>query len=150
MSLHIDIKSQIKEAMLKKQAVRLSVLRSLVAAFTNELVAKSRKPQEELQDAEALTVIKRSINQHKDSIEQFKKGGREDLVTAEARELKVLEEYMPAQMSKEDIRKIAEAKKTEMGITDKSKIGMFMGALMKELKGKADGGDVKAVVENLF
>lgn len=148
--LHSNIKSQIKEAMLAKEAVRLSVVRGLVAAFTNELVAKGRKPTEELSDEETLAVIRRAVKQRKDSIEQFKAGGRNDLVEAESAELAILEKYLPKMMSREEIKKIAEVKKTELGIVDKSKMGQFMGALMKELKGKADGGDVKEVVEKLF
>lgn len=150
MSLHQKIKSQIKEAMLKKEAVRLSVVRGLVAAFVNELVAKSRKPDGELTDEEAFAVIKRSVKQRKDSIEQFKKGNRADLVAAEEAELKILETYLPAQISREEIKKVAEAKKAALGITDKSKVGMLVGAVMKELKGQADGVDVKAVVDQLL
>lgn len=150
MSLHQQVKSQIKEAMLKKEAVRLSVVRGLVAAFVNELIAKGRKPNGELADEEALSVIKRSVKQRKDSIEQFQKGGRGDLVEEETAELKILETYLPAVVSREEIKKVAEVKKVALGITDESKIGMLIGAVMKELKGKADGADVKAVIDGLF
>lgn len=150
MSLHQKIKSQIKEALLKKETLRLSVVRSLVAAFTNESVAKARKPDGELTDEEALAVIKRSVKQRKDSIEQFKKGNRADLVEAEEAEQKILETYLPAQVSREEIKKVAEVKKVALGIVDKSKAGILVGAVMKELKGKADGADVKVVVEGLF
>ena len=139
-----------KEALLKKETVRLSVLRSLLAGFTNELVARGRKPQEEATDEEALSVIKRSVKQHKDSIEQFKAGGREDLVVDETAELMILETYLPMSMPKEEIKKVAEEVKTRLGVTDKAKMGQLVGAVMKELKGKANGGDVKAVVESLF
>ncbi|OHA20115.1 MAG: hypothetical protein A2836_01500 [Candidatus Taylorbacteria bacterium RIFCSPHIGHO2_01_FULL_45_63] len=150
MSLQQQIKSQMKEALLKKETVRLSVLRSLLAGFTNELVARGRKPQEEATDEEALSVIKRSVKQHKDSIEQFKAGGREDLVVDETAELMILETYLPMSMPKEEIKKVAEEVKTRLGVTDKAKMGQLVGAVMKELKGKANGGDVKAVVESLF
>ncbi len=150
MSLHTEIKAQIKDAMLKKEAVRLTVLRGLVAAFTNELVAKSRKPQEELADEEVLTVIRRSVKQHKDSIDQFTKGNRPDLVEGEAAELVILEAFLPATMPKDEIKKVAEAKMKELGITDKTKMNQLMGALMKDLKGKAEGSDVKSVIESLF
>jgi len=73
-----------------------------------------------------------------------------DLVENEQTELKILETFLPKMMSKEEIKKIAEAKKAELGITDKAKAGMLMSGIMKELKGKADGSDVKAVVEELF
>lgn len=150
MSLQNDIKGKIKEAMLAKDSVRLTVIRSLVAAFTNELVAKRRKPTEELADEDALAVIRRSIKQSKDSIEQFQKGGRRDLVDAETAELRVLEMFTPAQMSREKVKPIVEAKKAELGISDKKDAGKLMAVVMKELKGKADGADVKAVVDSLF
>jgi uncharacterized protein YqeY len=150
MSLQKDIHSKIKEAMVAKDSVRLTVLRGLFSAFTNELVAKGRKPQDELTDDEALAVIKRAVKQRKDSIDQFTKGNRLDLVANEEAELKILNTFLPQMMNKEEIKKIAEKKKAEMNVTDKAGMGKFMGALMKEFKGKADGDDVKSVVESLF
>lgn len=148
--IQVQIKEEIKKAMLARETVRLNTLRGLSAAFTNELVAKGMKPQEELPDDACLAVIKRLVKQRKESIEQFKAGNRQDLVDAEASELSILETFLPQMMSQDDIRKIAEAKKTEMGITDKTKLGMLIGAVLKETKGQADGGDVKMVVESLF
>ncbi len=130
--------------------VKLGVLRGLVTAFTNELVATKRTPQEELGDEEVLNVIRRAVKQRKDSIDQFTKGGREDLAVTEREELAVLETYLPAQMSREDVMAVAKAKMAEMGAIDPSKKGMFMGALMKDLKGKADGDVVKEVVDTLL
>lgn len=148
MSLHADIKNQIKDAMRAKDAVKLNVLRGLSSAFTNELIT-SKSSEPELSDDQAIAIIKRQVKQRKDSIEQFEKGGRPELAESEKTELSILETYLPETMSKDEIRKIAEAKMTELGSVDKSKMGMFMGSLMKELKGKADGGDVKEVVEEL-
>lgn len=148
--LHEQIKSGIKEAMMAKDQVRLKTLRSMVSAFTNELVAKSRKPDEMLNDEEVLAVIARLAKQRKDSIEQFKKGNRDDLVQEESAELAILEKYLPEMMSKDDVEKIARAKKDELGITDATKKGMLMAALMKDLKGKADGSVVKEAVDALF
>lgn len=136
--------------MLAKDTVRLTVLRNLTASFTNELVAKGKKPQEELSDEDALVVVKRLINQRKDSIDQFTKGGRPELAESEQAELDILNTFMPPQMSKQEIKKVAIAKKESMGITDKTKVNQLMGALMKDLKGKADGNDVKEVVAELF
>lgn len=150
MSLHVQIKEQIKEAMKAKDTVRLGVVRGLVASFTNELVSLKRMPQEELSDEEALNVIRKAVKQRKDSIEQFSKGGREDLVSSEKAELQILETYLPAQMSKDEVMKVAKAKMSELGDIDKSRSGMFMGILMKELKGKADGDTVKNVVDELL
>lgn len=150
MSIHNDIKNQIKEAMKAKDEVRLMVIRGLVAAFTNELVAKQRKPNGELTDEEALAVIKRSVKQHKDSIEQFKKGNRDDLVENEEAELKILETYMPEQMSEEEVSRVVETKIKELGISDKKEAGKVMAAVMKEMKGKADGTTVKAAVDKIL
>lgn len=150
MSLHAQIKEDVKKAMLARDTVRLNALRNLSAAFTNELVAKSQKPQEELKDEFALAVIKRLSNQRKDSIEQFEKAGRNDLVQNEKDELAILETFLPKMMSKEEIKKVVEAKKSELGITDKAGTGKLIGAVAKELKGKADGADIKTVVEASF
>jgi uncharacterized protein len=148
--LHAEIKEKIKEAMKARNEVELSVLRGLSTAFTNELVASKRMPSDVLTDEEVLAVIKKQAKQRKDSIEQFKAGGRDELAEEEQKELEVLSVYLPEEMSKEEVEKIAKAKKEEMGIDDKSKMGILMGAIMKETKGKADGSVVKEVVEKLF
>jgi len=148
--LHEQIKSGIKDAMMAKDALRLQAFRAMSAAFTNELVAKNKKPQEMLTDEEALLVINRLAKQRKDSIEQFKKGGREDLVKEEEAELAVLETYLPKLMDRIEVEKIARSKKDELGISDGTKKGMLMSALMKDLKGKADGMMVKEVVDSLL
>lgn len=144
------IREQIKQAMLARESEKLLVLRGILTAFTNELVAKGLKPQDKLPDEDCINVIRRLAKQRKDSILQFEKGGRADLSAVEKVELAILETYLPQMISKDEIKKVAEAKKTELGMTDKSKMGMLMGAVMKELKGRADGADVKDVVEGLF
>lgn len=149
MSLHQDIKTKVGEALKARDAVRLNVLRGLLTAFTNEAVAKKRKPDEELSDEEALSVISRAVKQRKDSIEQFEKGGRADLAEAEKAELAILEAYLPAQMSREEISEYVKRKHAELNI-DKDKKNQFMGMVMKELKGKADGALVKEVVDTLI
>lgn len=148
--LHEQIKESLKEAMLAKDTVKLKTIRNMLAAFMNELVAIGKKPNEFLTDEEVLTVIARLAKQRKDSIEQFRKGNREDLADEENAELKILETYLPKMMEKEEVEKIAKAKKDELAIEDVSKKGTLMSELMKELKGKADGDLVKEVVDNLF
>ena len=150
MSLHQTIRDQIKESMKAGDKVRLEVMRGLVTAFTNELVAQKRMPQDVLTDEEALSVISRLSKQRKDSIEQFTKGGRMDLVEEEIKQLAILSEYLPEMMGKEDIEKIAKNKKDELGLSDPSKKGLLMSSLMKDLKGKADGSMVREVVDQLF
>lgn len=150
MTLINDIKTELKEAMRAKDADKLTVLRCLITGFTNELVATGKTPQDEVTDELAMTIIKRQVKQRKDSIEQFEKGGRADLADKEKVELAFLEVYLPQMMTQDQIRPIAEAKKAELGATDKAKMGVLVGAIMKETAGKADGADVKAVVESLF
>ena len=153
MKIQQQIKNEMREAMKNREEVRLMVLRSLISGFTNELVASGKKPQDEIEDASALGVIKRAVKQRKDSIEQYGKGGREDLVANETAELKILEKYLPEMMSEEKIREIAMTKKAELGVEDKSKIGILMGAIIEQIKStgdEADGALVKKVVEELF
>jgi len=150
MAIHETLKKSIPDALRAHDEVRLRTLRSLITAMTNEVVAKKRKPDEFLTDDEALAVIKRAVNQRKDSIEQFEKASRNDLVEPEKAELVILESYLPSMMSQEEIMVVAKAKVAELNFSSKTDAGKFTGILMKELKGKADGGDVKAVVDSLF
>lgn len=149
MTIHESVKAGIPEALRAKDEARLRTLRSLTTAMTNEVVAKKRKPNEFLTDEEALAVLKRAANQRKDSIEQFEKAGRPELAVPEKEELAIVESFLPAQMSREDVEKVVKEKIASMG-ADKSKAGMLTGAVMKELKGQADGGMVKEVVDSLL
>ncbi len=141
-------------AMKAHDETRLLVMRGISTAFTNELVATKRKPTDMLTDDEAIAVITRLSKQRKESINQFNAGGRPELAAAEEAELAILSEFLPEMMGVEEIKKFAEAKirqlADELGTIDASKKGMLVGALMKDLKGKADGGDVKNVVDSLF
>jgi uncharacterized protein YqeY len=149
--LHETIKNQIKDALRAKDTIRLDVLRGLNALFLNELATTSGSG-EFLSDDKVLALIKRSVKQRKDSIEQFTKGAREDLASKEKAELVILESFMPSMMSREEIKLIAhqriEALKSAGGFDPKAS-GKLTGMIMKELAGKADGTDVKAVVEEL-
>lgn len=150
MSLHETIKASLKDAMKAREEVKLRVIRHIMTAATNELVATGKTPQDILGDDETLAVIKRLAKQRKESILQYEAANRPELAEPEKVELVVLETYLPQMMSQDEIKPVAEAKKSELGIDDKSKMGMLVGAVMKELAGKADGGDVKEVVESLF
>lgn len=150
MTIHEQIKEGIKTAMKAKDETRLMVMRGVSTAFTNELVATKRMPTEMLNDEEAVAVITRLSKQRKEAIAQYTAGGRPELAENEEKELAILQEFLPTMMSVDEIKKFVEAKKAELGISDPSKKGMLVGALMKHLKGKADGGDVKNVVDSLF
>lgn len=150
MSLHEQIKDNIKECMKAGDKIRLEVMRGLVTAFTNELVSKGKTPQDLLGDEEALAVITRLAKQRKDSIEQFTKGGRLDLVEEENSQLSILQEYLPKLMERNEVEEFVKVKISELGVIDPTKKGIFMASLMKDLKGKADGSMVKEVVDELF
>jgi len=147
---HEDIKNAIKDAMRAKDGVRLEVLRSIASACTNALVSAGNMPQDILPEEEVMLVITRLAKQRKDSIDQFEKGGRVDLAEDEKKELAILQEFLPVLMSVEEIMPYAKSKKDALGIEDKAKMGILVGAIMKELQGKADGSDVKTAVEKLF
>jgi uncharacterized protein YqeY len=150
MSLHEQIKGEIKTAMMAKDTVRLEVMRGLTTAFMNELVATSRTPQDLLTDEQALAVITRIAKQRKDSIEQFTKGGRMDLVAEDQAQLAILETYLPKMMEKGEVETVVKDILEKSSPVDPSKKGMFMAQVMKELKGKADGAMVKQVVDELL
>jgi len=147
MTLQETIKAKTKDAMIAKQAERVQALRSMTAAFQSEAIAKK---VDTLDEDQTIAIIKRLAKQRKDSIDQFAKGGRQDLVDAEKSELAVLEEFLPASMPREQVLEIAKKKKAELNVTDKAKLGQLMGAVIKESKGTADGAMVKEVVESLF
>ena len=149
MTIHQQIKDGIKQAMIAKDTVRLTTLRGVSAAFMNEIVAK-KSTEAELSDEDAISIIRKLVKQRKDSIDQFIKGGRPELAESEEAEMKILDGFLPQLMSREDIKKIVEAKKAEAGEIDKAKMGVFMGGIMKDLKGKADGALVKEVIDEIF
>ena len=145
--MHDKIKNNIKEAMRAHETLRLDTLRGLSAAFNSELLKKPGATS--LPDEDVIAVIRRGVKQRRDSIEQFEKGGRKDLADKEKAELAILDSYLPKLMSQDEIKKFVKGKIAGGMAFDKAKAGQFMGAIMKELKGKADGADVKAVVEAL-
>ena len=150
MSIAIDIREKMKNAMREKDHVALDTYRGTLSAFTSELVASGKTPQDEVSDEPALKVIQRIIKQRKDSIAQFEAGGRTDLAEEEKAQLALLQEFQPLQMSDDAIRAIAIEKKESLGVTDKTKAGILTGAVMKEVAGRADGSVVKQIIDSLF
>jgi len=144
------IREEMTTAMKARDSIRLDTLRGALTAFTNELVAKGKKPTEEIDDQDAIAVLKRLAKQRKEAAESFEKGGRTELAEKEKSELTILEEYLPRRASREEIEKVAIAKKEELGVTDASGVGKLTGAVMKEMAGNADGTVVKEVIEGLF
>jgi hypothetical protein len=118
--------------------------------MTNEVMAKKRRPDEFLTDDEAMAVLKRAANQRKDSIEAFESAGRMELSGGEKEELEVIQSFLPAQLSHDEIVEVVKAKMDELGIASKADAGRFTGAVMKDLAGRADGAMVKSVIDSLL
>ncbi len=163
MTIHETIEDQIKEALRAKDEVRLRTLRSLFAAMTNESIAlysnqgasvtlseRSGTSHHPLSDAEAIAVIRRAAKQRKDSIEQFEAARRMDLAKSEKDELTIIDSYLPAMMNREEIEAAGRAKMQALGLSVVADRPTLMRALMQDLKGKADGSEVKAVVDSLL
>jgi hypothetical protein len=148
-----QIKAELKKAMMEKNAERLGVIRILSAAFTNEMVSEARissgkASDEPLTDEEVLKVLKREAKKRKDSIEQYTNAARPELAEEEMKEMKIIEEFLPEQMSREEIIKRV-SEKLAIEPVDPTKKGQFIGAMMRELGSNADGGIVKEVIDEL-
>ena len=144
------IRKDMVAAMKAKDATRVTTLRGVLSAFTNELVAKGKKPTEQLADTDATAVLKRLAKQRKDSIEQYTAGNRPELAEQEKTELAIIEEYLPEMASRaqidESIKKHAEGVNPE----DKSARGQLIGAVMGDFGGLADGKEVAEAIGDFF
>lgn len=144
MKLLDQVNADIANAMRARETVRLSALRMLKTALTNKGVEKAR----ELDDNEGLQVIGTLIKQRRDSIEQFQKGGRQDLVDREAAEIVVLEGYLPPPVSEVELSEIIERAVSETGASSPKDMGKVMKAVMGRLSGRtADGRVVSELVK---
>lgn len=148
MSLKEKLSSDLQAAMRAGEEVRKSTLRMLLSAVTSAEVATSER--RELSDEQVLQVVAKQVKQRKESIEEFKKANRTDLVDKESAELKVLEEYMPAQMGHDEIMAEAKAVIASVGAAGPSDKGKVMKELMPRLAGKADGREINEVVMELL
>jgi uncharacterized protein YqeY len=148
MPLKEQLTADLTDAMRQSDDVRKSTLRMLLAAINVAEVAGPERRQ--LSDEQVMQVLMKQVKQHHDSIEEFQKAGRQDLVDQEAAELKVLEAYMPPQMPREEIE--AEARKAiaEVGAKGPSDKGKVMQTLMPRLSGRAEGREINAVVTELL
>jgi hypothetical protein len=147
MDTYGTIESEMKGAMKQKDILKLSVLRMAIAAVRNtEIIKKVKK----LEESDVLQVIQKMIKEHKESIAQFEKGGRMDLVDKEKRELEVLQKYVPKEMSEEELTSIVKIAVQESGFTSKADAGKVMKVVMEKVKGKADGKMVNKIVLSLL
>ena len=146
MSLKEQLNNDLKDSMRNKDKVQTETLRLLKSAIKYaDIEAKA-----ELDDSGVLAVIAKQAKQRRDSIAEFEKANRTDLVDKEAAELAILERYLPSQMSEEEITEKAQAVIAELGITDIKGVGQVMKRLMAELKGQADGKLINQVVRRLL
>lgn len=145
MSLVTQIGDELKAAMKSGETVKRDTLRFLQSALKNVAIEK-RKPATEFTDAEVQEVVKRLVKQRKDSIEQYKTGGREDLVAKEEAELAFLTPYLPTTLSPEATEALIEKVLASLGEVTAKDMGRVMGAVMKESAGQADGQLVREVV----
>lgn len=149
MSLYATISDHLKEAMKSGDAFRRDTLRLVQSAVKNVAIDKHKAPAE-FSDSEIEEVLRRLVKQRKDSIEQYRAGGREDLASSEEAELKLLAAYLPQAMPEAELRALVEEALKESGITEKSKMGQAMGMVMKKVAGRASGDDVRKMVETLL
>lgn len=146
MSLQQKINDDLKEAMRAKDAARLSVLRLVKAALMNSAIEKVGADGE-LNDADAIAVIRKQVKERQDSIESFKKGGRPELAEKENAEIAVLNAYLPQAMSAEELQSIVSETIRETGATSRAQMGAVMKALQTKVAGRADGKTLSAEVQ---
>ena len=143
MSLLERLNTDMKQAMKNKEKDKLTVIRMLKAALQNESI----KLGSELSEEAELSVLSREVKQRKDSLHEFEKADRKDLVDKVRAELKHVEIYMPKQLSEEELAEIVSAVIAETGASSKKDMGKVMAALMPKIKGKADGSLVNKLVQ---
>lgn len=146
MTLKQAILSDMKEAMKSGDVIKRDTLRMLDSMIKNTEIEKLKK-EEGLSDEEVQAVIARAVKQRRDSVEQYKAGGREDLAEKESKEIEILAAYMPAQLGEDKVREIVQAVIAETRATSKADMGKVMGQAMGRLKGQVDGNVVKKMVE---
>ena len=143
MTLKEQITEDMKSAMRAKEAERLGTIRLLLAAI------KQREVDERItvDDAGIIAILEKLIKQRKDSIEQFQKAGRTDLVDQESKELAILQAYMPAQLSAAEVQSAIQKVIADLGASGPQDMGKVIGALKAQLAGKADMGMVSGLVK---
>jgi len=139
------LQEELKQTMLARDVLKTSVLRLILSAINYCEIQKGGAGYEAT-DEDVLQVIQKEAKQRKDSIEQFQKANRPELVEKETKELEMLQVYLPQQMSEDQIREIVKQTIGEIGATSVAEMGKVMGALMPKFKGKADGGLVSKIV----
>ncbi len=146
MTLKETIDAHMKQAMLKREATRLSTLRMIKAKLLEKEVERRTTPGG-ISAADEMQVLTSSAKMRKEAIEEFEKAGRKDLADKERAELEIIQEYLPKQMTREEIAKVVAELATQLDAQTQKDFGKLMSAVMKELKGKADGKIVQELVK---
>lgn len=147
MSIKETILEDLKKAMKSRDADRLRVLRSLKAKLLEKEISERSEGKAELTDEQSVEVLMKAAKQRKESIDQFRKGDREELAEKEEQELEVIETYLPKMLNDEEIRAEVRKQIEATGASGMSEMGKVMGVMMAKLKGKADGSDVSRIVK---
>ena len=143
-----DISEGIKEAMKAKDAVRRDTLRNVKKVFLEAKTAPGAN--DELSDADALKILQKLAKQGRESAEIFTQQGRADLAENELAQVRVLEEYLPKQLSEAELESALRAIIAQLGVTEPREIGKVMGVATKQLAGKADGKAISAMVKKIL
>ncbi len=147
MTLVEKINAELKASMLAKDADRTGALRMLKSAIGYAQIEKKVEP---LPDADALAVVQKEAKKRRDSITEFERGGRAELAAKEAAELKVLEEFLPKQLSPEELETLVKAAIAEAGATSKKDMGAVMKLAQAKAAGRADGKALSGLVNRLL
>jgi uncharacterized protein len=147
MSLKERILDDLKASMKAKETDKTMVLRSLKAKILEKEISERKGGESTLNDEQIIEVLMKAAKQRKESIEQFQEGGREELAEKEANELEIIERYLPAMMSEEEVREAVQAQIENMNASSMADMGNVMGALMGDLKGKAEGALISRIVK---
>ncbi len=142
MSLTERLTNDMKQAMKNQDKFKLSVIRMIRSSIKN-IEIDQRK---ELGEEDVLDIINRELKQRKDSLQEFQKAGRDDLVEQLQKEIEVIHEYLPKQLTEEEVKAIVQQTIQEVGASSKAEMGKVMGALMPKVKGRADGKIVNQLV----
>jgi hypothetical protein len=146
MSLKEQLTADMKEAMKNKEKERLAVIRMVRGAIRQQEI----DGQKELGEEDVIAVISKEVKMRRDSIEEFQKGGREDLVEKTQAEIDVLLPYLPAQLSEDEVRELVKAAVEQTGAATPKDMGKVMGVLMPKVKGRADGKMVNTIVKSFL
>ncbi|HEY9668868.1 MAG TPA: GatB/YqeY domain-containing protein [Coleofasciculaceae cyanobacterium] len=147
MSLKDRISEDIKAAMKAKDAIRLETVRSIKKVILEKESSVRPQGQDALTESQELEVLAQVAKQRRDSIEQYRKAGRDDLADKEAQELAIIEEYLPKQLSDEEVSAVIDETIASVGAASMKDMGKVMGPVMQKLKGRADGQKVQAMVK---